>query len=465
MISKFVQKAHWWIFFTVTTYILPLVTYAQGCDPQSDEGCYVFIQELGGRESVQVGSGGIAGYINFIVELVIGATTVLAVLFLVWAGIQYMTTESFTKKGEAKKTAQRALGGLLLALSSFLILNTINPDLVQLRGIQSLSVEVEETDDEFGFWYFTDCEGNTVRGFSSFMKCISAASGYRDNNPEVTRCPAWHGSDGGILYGDYTPNAVCSYTGDIENIPGLQDCTSGSYYFFGHYDDTLQGFCFDSEQECNFKVTQQRYHFGIIRECTRVDGEESDTEESLITQMNQILRDDVLGEEYLIEHAVRVSLEEMGITTNRGGESDATEGSFCISVTQENCTNVGGLSSTTIRDIGEFKQDCDCDVLISGGTEWWQHGARAFEQRDIFNNPTRHKPVGYEGGGFTVDIWPNEKMDEYIKDNADEEGEGLTCNRYPSSYVGYSLRNDLFEGCFYEKIGGGNWHVEFLSNQ
>ena len=55
----------------------------------------------------------------------------LAVLMIVRGGIQYMTTDSVDGKGGAKLRIQAAVGGLVLAFASILILNTINPSLTR----------------------------------------------------------------------------------------------------------------------------------------------------------------------------------------------------------------------------------------------------------------------------------------------------------------------------------------------
>jgi hypothetical protein len=67
----------------------------------------------------------------FYAGLVLAAA--LAVVMIVRGGIQYMTTDSIDGKGGAKLRIQAALGGLVLAFASVLILNTINPSLTKLN--------------------------------------------------------------------------------------------------------------------------------------------------------------------------------------------------------------------------------------------------------------------------------------------------------------------------------------------
>ena len=71
-------------------------------------------------------------YFTKIYQVALSAAVILAVLMLVIAGIQYTATGvSESAKTDAKKRFQEALTGLLLALGSWLILNTINPQLAK----------------------------------------------------------------------------------------------------------------------------------------------------------------------------------------------------------------------------------------------------------------------------------------------------------------------------------------------
>lgn len=68
----------------------------------------------------------------YIASLVVGA--VLAFGILVWAGILYITSAGNpSRQQEARAWISSAVLGLLLLLGAYLILNTINPALVELR--------------------------------------------------------------------------------------------------------------------------------------------------------------------------------------------------------------------------------------------------------------------------------------------------------------------------------------------
>ena len=68
----------------------------------------------------------------FLFGLAIAA--VLAVVMIIYGGVLYMGSESVFNKGEGKSKIQAAIGGLILALVSWLILNTINPDIISSTG-------------------------------------------------------------------------------------------------------------------------------------------------------------------------------------------------------------------------------------------------------------------------------------------------------------------------------------------
>jgi hypothetical protein len=63
---------------------------------------------------------------------------ILAIVMIIRGGIEYMTIDAIASKENGKRRVQAALGGLVLAFSAILILNTINP------GLTSLSIKFDE---------------------------------------------------------------------------------------------------------------------------------------------------------------------------------------------------------------------------------------------------------------------------------------------------------------------------------
>lgn len=87
----------------------------------------------------------INGFLNFAFKMLIGLTAVVLVLRLMYEGYQYVVTDVPFLKASAKSGFFTALYGLLLALSAYLILNTINPKLVSNTfNVANVSVGVEQ---------------------------------------------------------------------------------------------------------------------------------------------------------------------------------------------------------------------------------------------------------------------------------------------------------------------------------
>ena len=83
----------------------------------------------------------LTAYLQQLFNLSIMLAGILAVLMVVVGGIQYMMSEAVTDKSDATKRIWSSVIGLLLVLSSWLILNTINPDLLDLNVLKITPTE------------------------------------------------------------------------------------------------------------------------------------------------------------------------------------------------------------------------------------------------------------------------------------------------------------------------------------
>ena len=72
-------------------------------------------------------------YLPFLFDLLIGVSALLAIVMIVVGGITYMTSDVFSQKSHGKETITNALWGLLLVISAYMILYTVNPDLLKFR--------------------------------------------------------------------------------------------------------------------------------------------------------------------------------------------------------------------------------------------------------------------------------------------------------------------------------------------
>jgi putative hemolysin len=74
------------------------------------------------------------GFLQWLFPVMLSVSAILAVLTLIFAGFKWMAGAiSPPQVDEAKKMIAAAIGGLALALSSWLILSTINPKLISLQ--------------------------------------------------------------------------------------------------------------------------------------------------------------------------------------------------------------------------------------------------------------------------------------------------------------------------------------------
>lgn len=87
-------------------------------------------------------------YLNIMIKLIIGLAAVMAMVMITMGGIEYMTSELISGKEAGKETVQHALLGLVLALSAYLILNTINPKLLNacLDNLPEAVITIQDFD-------------------------------------------------------------------------------------------------------------------------------------------------------------------------------------------------------------------------------------------------------------------------------------------------------------------------------
>lgn len=129
-----------------------------------DPNCYEFLAPIPGfgneqivegvptgRVSIDLKSLSLADYINKIFQIALGILMVLSVVMIVIAGVQYMTVESIYGKSDAKSRIVNAIVGLILALGIFVILNTINPKLLEIDfedSVAEVSLVIQEIGED-----------------------------------------------------------------------------------------------------------------------------------------------------------------------------------------------------------------------------------------------------------------------------------------------------------------------------
>lgn len=133
-----------------STYILlaPLPCDVATSGPGCVNGKLVTYDPTGGPDGKQ----NILGtYVNTMLRIFIGICAVLAMIMIILGGLEYMTSEVISSKEAGKEKITGAVLGLMLALGSWALLNTINPKLLD-TGTESLkNVTVEVSIDEVNF--------------------------------------------------------------------------------------------------------------------------------------------------------------------------------------------------------------------------------------------------------------------------------------------------------------------------
>ena len=135
-------------------------SYTGNCDPSKDENCYQFLEALptseGDLTSVNTGADkkkgtGLGEFITFAFEIGVGVAGVLGVVMLTIYGFQYAANDKNIANFEVlKEKITKVILGLLLLLGIFVILNTINPDLLIVEpniDEKKLEIALDDTED------------------------------------------------------------------------------------------------------------------------------------------------------------------------------------------------------------------------------------------------------------------------------------------------------------------------------
>ena len=94
---------------------------------------------------VDTTSGGLATFFNNLYKYLIGLAAALAVIMIIWGGLEYSTQDSISKKSDGKQRIYDAIFGLVLVLSPVLVFSIINP------SILNLSLNLQKLDTKSGW--------------------------------------------------------------------------------------------------------------------------------------------------------------------------------------------------------------------------------------------------------------------------------------------------------------------------
>lgn len=119
-------------FFIIATLICitsPLAVNAGTYTPTN----YQPLAPLPGTQVTGTTSVELDTYIPGMFKLAIGVAAALAVVMIVIGGVQYLSTDAISGKNEGKERIENALIGLFLAIGAYVILNTINPGILNFN--------------------------------------------------------------------------------------------------------------------------------------------------------------------------------------------------------------------------------------------------------------------------------------------------------------------------------------------
>jgi type IV secretory pathway VirB2 component (pilin) len=139
-----------------------------------------------------------ATYLEGIIQVIVGVAGVLAVVMIVICGVQLIGSPSVSQKSASKECIWNAILGLMLAAGSWLILNTINTQLLSTTvGLISLPeialIKEKEKDSPMptakGFYFeYKDVKTNAVRyqKYATMAECEEMRVTFQSDSTLVT---------------------------------------------------------------------------------------------------------------------------------------------------------------------------------------------------------------------------------------------------------------------------------------
>lgn len=131
----------------------------------------------------------INSFIPGAIKLAISIASALSVIFIIYGGVLYITTDSMGGKSNAKDTIENAIMGLLLAIGSYAILYTINPKLVvftiNLTELEGTGIDFDGANNGPVLTPTTEDLGKSLEGCSD---CAPFPSGVRYKSAQANGC-------------------------------------------------------------------------------------------------------------------------------------------------------------------------------------------------------------------------------------------------------------------------------------
>ena len=181
------------------------------------ENEYKLLAPIGGFDKINTND--IGEYFNKIFLIAIGLAGALAVIMIIIAGVQWMGTDSVFGKTEAKKQITNAVLGLLIALGSYALLNTIDPALLGTKGLNVDQVEIELEENVIT----SDAQEVMATGGTGTKLCTDVAS-CKALCVSTNNGKKYNGNPDGVM----NPSQVKSFDNIsyVTKQPGCKNCTA-----------------------------------------------------------------------------------------------------------------------------------------------------------------------------------------------------------------------------------------------
>jgi hypothetical protein len=223
---------------------------------KEEGGIYCLLEPLpignAGAELSEIKPSEVFGkYVTIIIKITIGVTGALAVIYIIVGGIEYMTTDAFSRKESGKETITRSIFGLIIGLVAVLLLYTINPQLTAIVfNVQEVTVVAQE-DWQDGTTPATLTAGNLS---SESQRAVLYRNGMRDSG---SVCQQGLGGPDSQKITDLTSQAQTSKNaGNFKNLTTLNVPVQASGKFtYKTLADKLKTFT-TSYGSSNFTVTE-----------------------------------------------------------------------------------------------------------------------------------------------------------------------------------------------------------------
>lgn len=111
----------------------------------TNTGEYTLLAPLVKENNTPVNKADFPTYMRVMFQVAISLASVIAVLMIVYGGVTYMTTDNFSQKQQGKEIIQRTLFGIALIITCWVLLYTINPNLVNFGNTNQSIDEVNNT--------------------------------------------------------------------------------------------------------------------------------------------------------------------------------------------------------------------------------------------------------------------------------------------------------------------------------